>query len=179
LSQVRPWKCLAETFLLEQRISLLLEIGFLMERGNFVHLLLSCCTFVCRVQLYATLASSNLLGNPPIAIIRHGDCGMHQDEIAEKRGGEERGFQKELPWENAAVGKGKRVMWLVVQAYMSGDVRCFNLLYESDVEVPIARRDARWQRAGISIRRPRHKDFRKLFNSLCYGSIRALPKTDE
>lgn len=58
------------------------------------------------------------------------------------------------------------------QAYMSGDVRCFNLLYDSDVDVPIARKDHRWQRAAMSIRRPRHKDFRKLFNSLSYGSIR-------
>ena len=67
----------------------------------------------------------------------------------------------------------------VVQAYMSGDVRCFNLLYDSDVDVPIARRDPRWRRAGVSIRRPRNKDLRKLFNVLSYGAIHEVAEPYE
>ena len=67
----------------------------------------------------------------------------------------------------------------MVQAYMSGDVRCFNLLYGAGVDVPIARRDTRWRRAGVSIRRPRHKDLRKLFNVLSYGSTHELADSNE
>lgn len=62
---------------------------------------------------------------------------------------------------------------------MSGDVRCFNLLYDADVEVPIARKDERWQRAAVSIRRPRHKDFKRLFNSLSYGSVVVIGTGDD
>ena len=54
---------------------------------------------------------------------------------------------------------------------MSGDVRAFNSLYGGDLPPPIDRRDPRWQRIGISIRKPRLDDLRHAFKVLSYGRI--------
>lgn len=54
---------------------------------------------------------------------------------------------------------------------MSGDVRAFNNLYGADIAPPIDRRDSRWQRIGISIRKPKLDDLRWAFRTLSYGSI--------
>ena len=65
-------------------------------------------------------------------------------------------------------------MFLIWQAFMSGDVRVWNALYEATPELPISRHDSRWQRASLSVRRPRLQDIRRLFKHLSYGALHIM-----
>ncbi|KAL4458987.1 hypothetical protein ABPG75_013852 [Micractinium tetrahymenae] len=55
----------------------------------------------------------------------------------------------------------------------SGTVRCWNELYHASNEPqpPTDRRDARWQAAGIGVRRPRLADVERVFAAFSYNSL--------
>lgn len=66
-------------------------------------------------------------------------------------------------------------MHVQMQAFMSGDVRVWNLMYDAIGDrPPIARNDPRWRRAGLTLRRPRQRDLHRLFKFLSYGAVKTL-----
>ena len=64
-------------------------------------------------------------------------------------------------------------MVLMLQAFFSGTVRVWNALYaaDADLEKVIARRDDRWQRVGIPVRRPRMADLQRVFGHASHGTV--------
>jgi hypothetical protein len=62
-----------------------------------------------------------------------------------------------------------------LQLFMSGDVRVWNEVYASrDPAPPILRDDPRWQRCGVSVRRPRFADLHRVYYRLSHGEIFAV-----
>ena len=56
--------------------------------------------------------------------------------------------------------------------FASGTVRCWNELYACrKPSVPVARRDERWVRAGVGVRRPKFTDLSRVYSVLSIGQV--------
>ena len=62
---------------------------------------------------------------------------------------------------------------VLAQAFATGTVRAWNELYAADTRLAdlLPRRDARWERVALSVRRPRLADLKLLFRAVGTGSV--------
>ena len=75
-----------------------------------------------------------------------------------------------------------------VQAFATGAIRVWNELYTADTALSsfLPRKDERWERVGLSVRRPRLEDLKRVFRIVGQGSVvhygaypAATPSLDE
>lgn len=60
-----------------------------------------------------------------------------------------------------------------MQAFATGTVRVWNELYAADVRLGdmLPRKDPRWERVSLSVRKPRLADLKLVFRTVSTGSV--------